>query len=55
MIESDWRCLRERGFERDSSDEGVAEKNAEAYSNPYFFVSQLYGKYNTGPSLQQLS
>ncbi|KAJ4421407.1 hypothetical protein N0V82_003788 [Gnomoniopsis sp. IMI 355080] len=41
---AEWQCLRERGFASDSSDEGVAEKNAEAYSNPYFFVSQLYGQ-----------
>lgn len=44
MTEADWQYLKDKGFDRDTSDEGVAEKNAEAYSNPYFFVSQLYGK-----------
>ncbi|CAN8099776.1 unnamed protein product [Discula destructiva] len=39
-----WQQLRTAGFECTSTDDGAAERHAEAYSNPYFFVSQLYGK-----------
>ncbi|KAJ4394530.1 hypothetical protein N0V93_003749 [Gnomoniopsis smithogilvyi] len=47
LHKTEWQNLRERGFDGDSSDDGNAEKNAEAYSDPYFFVSQLYGKWRT--------